>query len=161
MRENKGVRNLYIDQYANIRIATVAQAPRSAPVQRLHNRRRSQNFPAARRGRPIGKLYLQGSSETKIKVPDTFLSDTQPDDIFLVIEVADTSIALDRGTKLPLYAKARISEVWIVDLTGRTVETYWHASAQGYEGFSQLNDSGQVTSQVLTALNIPVREILS
>jgi len=85
----------------------------------------------------------------------------QPDDIFLVIEVADTSIALDRGTKLPLYTKARISEVWIVDLTGRTVETYWHPSVQGYERFSQLNDSEQVTSQVLTALNIPVREILS
>ena len=85
----------------------------------------------------------------------------QPDDILLVIEVADSSVNLDRGTKLPLYAKAGISEVWIVDLTGLTVETYWQPSAQGYESISQLNDSEHVTSESFPALNISVKEILS
>ena len=85
----------------------------------------------------------------------------QPDDVLLVIEVADSSVNLDRGTKLPLYAKAGISEIWIVDLTRRTVETYRQPSAQGYEAISQLHDSEQVISQVFTDLKISVREILS
>lgn len=85
----------------------------------------------------------------------------QPDDILLVIEVADSSVNLDRGTKLPLYAKAGISEVWIVDLTGLTVETYRQPSAQGYESISQLNDSEHVTSEFFPALKISVKEILS
>jgi len=85
----------------------------------------------------------------------------KPDDILLVIEVADTSVDLDRGTKLPLYAKAGISEVWIVDLSERKVETYRQPSAQGYQSISHLNDVDQATPQAFTTLNIPVREILS
>jgi Uma2 family endonuclease len=38
-------------------------------------------------------------------------------DIFLVIEVADTSRETDLGAKLELYARAGIPEFWIVDLT--------------------------------------------
>jgi Uma2 family endonuclease len=41
-----------------------------------------------------------------------------PEDILLLIEVADTSLAYDRETKLPLYARFQIPEVWLVDLVG-------------------------------------------
>ena len=43
------------------------------------------------------------------------------DDVLLLIEVADTSLAYDRTTKLRLYAEARIPEYWIVDCTAETV----------------------------------------
>ena len=39
--------------------------------------------------------------------------------MLLLIEVSDTTLAYDRGVKLPLYAKAGITEVWIVDLAGK------------------------------------------
>lgn len=45
-------------------------------------------------------------------------------DILLVIEVADTSILPDRRVKVPLYAKAGIREVWLVDLSDDCVEVY-------------------------------------
>ncbi|MBK7872485.1 MAG: Uma2 family endonuclease [Saprospiraceae bacterium] len=48
----------------------------------------------------------------------------RPEDIFLVIEVADTSIKLDRQVKLPLYAEAGIPEYWIVNLKEQQVEIY-------------------------------------
>ena len=41
---------------------------------------------------------------------------SEPEDILLIIEVADTSLAYDRSVKLPLYARAGIAEVWLVDL---------------------------------------------
>ena len=45
-----------------------------------------------------------------------------PEDVLLLIEVADNSLRYDRTVKLPLYARARIREVWIVDLKRGVVE---------------------------------------
>src|SRR5262245_33682707 len=39
-----------------------------------------------------------------------------PDDILLIIEVAESSIEYDRDVKAPLYAAAGIPEYWLVDL---------------------------------------------
>ncbi len=43
-------------------------------------------------------------------------ADPRPEDVLLIIEVADTSLAYDRDIKVPLYARAGIPEVWLVDL---------------------------------------------
>lgn len=42
-----------------------------------------------------------------------------PADVLLVIEVADTSLAYDLGTKVPLYARHGIPEVWVIDAATR------------------------------------------
>ena len=47
-----------------------------------------------------------------------------PDDVFLLIEVSDSSIGKDRGPKLELYAEANIREYWIVNIQGRCVDVY-------------------------------------
>lgn len=44
------------------------------------------------------------------------------DKVFLVIEVADTSLNSDRGEKAELYAEAEIADYWIVNLVDRRVE---------------------------------------
>ena len=45
-----------------------------------------------------------------------------PDDILLVIEVADSTLARDRGEKACLYAEANIADYWIVNLNGECIE---------------------------------------
>jgi Uma2 family endonuclease len=40
----------------------------------------------------------------------------RPADVLLVVEVAETTLAYDRDIKLPLYARAGIPEVWIIDV---------------------------------------------
>lgn len=47
-----------------------------------------------------------------------------PDDVLLVIEIADSSLDYDRDEKLPRYARAQISEVWLVDLNKSVIEQY-------------------------------------
>ena len=47
-----------------------------------------------------------------------------PADVLLLVEVADTSLRFDRSVKLPLYARAGIAEVWIVDLKRRVLNAY-------------------------------------
>ncbi len=55
-----------------------------------------------------------------------------PADVLLAIEVADTSLALDREVKVPLYARAGVAEVWVVDLDGEAVDTFGDPGPEGY-----------------------------
>ena len=48
----------------------------------------------------------------------------RPADLLLVVEVADTSLRYDSTVKLRLYARAGISEYWIVDVNTETVNVY-------------------------------------
>jgi hypothetical protein len=47
-----------------------------------------------------------------------------PDEIILVVEVSDATLARDRGIKLRSYARAKLPIYWIVDLVGEAVEVY-------------------------------------
>ncbi len=55
-----------------------------------------------------------------------------PDDVLLLIEVADTSLAYDQRVKLPLYARAGVREVWLVDLVRNRVEVCADPGPDGY-----------------------------
>lgn len=48
----------------------------------------------------------------------------QPQDVHLIIEVADSSLDVDRCIKIPLYAKAGIPEVWLVNLQNESLELF-------------------------------------
>ncbi|MCC5639750.1 Uma2 family endonuclease [Nostoc sp. CHAB 5844] len=56
-----------------------------------------------------------------------------PEDIFLVIEISDKTLDYDQTTKLEIYAEARISDYWIVNLNARQLERYTqpYQNAQG------------------------------
>jgi Uma2 family endonuclease len=60
----------------------------------------------------------------------------QPDDVLLLIEVADASLADDRKEKLSLYAEAGIAEYWIVNLIDEQIEVYRKPSGRRYEEHS-------------------------
>ena len=53
-------------------------------------------------------------------------------DVLLLVEVADSSLAYDRGPKLALYARHGVPEVWIVDLPGHALEVCREPAADGY-----------------------------
>jgi Uma2 family endonuclease len=55
-----------------------------------------------------------------------------PDDVLLLIEVADTSACYDREVKMPLYARHGIPEVWLLDLEKAWVEVYVEPSEDRY-----------------------------
>jgi Uma2 family endonuclease len=48
----------------------------------------------------------------------------EPQDLLLVIEVADSSLAFDRGEKLAVYAEAGIPEYWVVNPIDRQIEVH-------------------------------------
>src|SRR5207247_268717 len=64
------------------------------------------------------------------------------DDVLLLIEVGDTSLLLDRRVKIPLYARASIQEVWLVDLINDRVEVYHTPQGNRY-GDATVIERGQ------------------
>jgi Uma2 family endonuclease len=55
-----------------------------------------------------------------------------PEDIYLLIEVADSSIARDMDLKLKLYARDGIREFWIVNLKADQLEVYREPDGERY-----------------------------
>ena len=55
------------------------------------------------------------------------------EDIGLVVEVADSSLARDRGLKKRTYANAGIPVYWIINLAERKVEVYSEPAASDYQ----------------------------
>ncbi len=56
-----------------------------------------------------------------------------PADVFLVVEVSQSSFARDRGQKLQMYAQAGIAEYWIVDVDWQIIVVHRNPVATGYE----------------------------
>jgi len=83
-----------------------------------------------------------------------------PLDIFVVVEVSDTSAAYDRTVKLLLYARAGIPEVWLVDLEGQLVEVHRNPGPGGYQDVLQLRRGQHLAVEALPGLTFSVNDIL-
>ncbi|MBI3973583.1 MAG: Uma2 family endonuclease [Chloroflexi bacterium] len=83
-----------------------------------------------------------------------------PENVLLIVEVADTSIQYDRQVKVPLYARAGVPEVWLADLTGDAVEAYREPSPDGYRVVRRLRRGERIAPQALPDLEIAVDELL-
>jgi Uma2 family endonuclease len=81
---------------------------------------------------------------------DRYTQDSaRPADVLLLIEVADTSYRYDRRVKLPLYARAGVPELWIVDLPHDAVEVYRRPGPQGYAFSDRVTLGGRVAPEAL------------
>jgi len=82
-------------------------------------------------------------------------------DVHLIVEVADTTLNYDRRTKLPLYARAGIIEVWIVDVQGQTIEAFSGPSDAGYGRSAVYRRGESVTPTQLPAATIRVDDVFA
>jgi Uma2 family endonuclease len=85
----------------------------------------------------------------------------KPSDIYLLVEVADTTASYDRRVKLPFYARAGITEVWLIDLEAQQVEVYREPSAQGYRQMQIVERGQSLKIQAFPDVTLNVDEILS
>ena len=84
-----------------------------------------------------------------------------PEEVVLVVEVSDTTLSYDQNIKLPLYARAGISEACIVDLQGDLVEVHADPRPNSYARTSRYDrEDGQLRSEALQDLALPVDQIL-
>jgi hypothetical protein len=88
-----------------------------------------------------------------------------PGELLLVVEIADTSLALDRTDKLALYAAAKIPVYWVVNIPDRRVEVYTLPRGGKSPTYRQTDvySPGQAVPVVLAGQQvgtIPVSELL-
>lgn len=83
-----------------------------------------------------------------------------PKDVLLLIEVSDETLRYDRRVKLPLYARAGIPEVWIVDLKNERVEVHRRPRANGYAETKRRSRGAEVSVLRLPGVGLGVGEIL-
>ncbi|MBW3605143.1 MAG: Uma2 family endonuclease [Actinobacteria bacterium] len=72
------------------------------------------------------------------------------DDAMLMIEVADTTVAIDRGPKARRYAAAGIDMYWVVDIPGRCLGTMTAAGSDRYGDVARHEDG------MVMATGVPV-----
>jgi len=77
-------------------------------------------------------------------------------DVLLVVEVSDTTLAFDLGTKIPLYARAGIAEAWVVDLQERAVQVFREPGTSGYRTSFTTSGETKLTPSALPELAIGV-----
>jgi Uma2 family endonuclease len=79
-----------------------------------------------------------------------------PEDVLLVIEVADSSLAKDRGLKAGLYAEAGISDYWIVNIPERVIEVRRDPQGGSYRSLVVLGSGQEARPLAFPDVVLPV-----
>ena len=79
-----------------------------------------------------------------------------PANVLLLIEVADTSLELDRGEKLRLYAEAGIREYWIIDLNCRVLIVHRQPKDAEYASVQQYDSDARVAPEALADVELAI-----
>lgn len=114
-----------------------------------------------------GSIALVGESEPEpdivlLKYRDDFYATDlpMPDDVLLIVEVAESSRDIDLGEKLRLYAASGICEYWVVDLTANVVVMHRDANASGYSTVSSHDRTSVIAPVALPDVRLDVGSIL-
>jgi len=83
-----------------------------------------------------------------------------PEDVLLLIEVAESSLEYDRVIKASLYARARVREFWLVDPRAGAVEVYRTPTPEGYGEVQTVRRGSTLTIGALPEVSLPADEIL-
>lgn len=86
--------------------------------------------------------------------------DAHPSGALLVCEIADTTLAYDRGKKLAAYARGGIPEYWILDLAGETLEVCRGPENGGYAQRQVIAADGRVWPLASPTQGVLVKDLL-
>lgn len=84
----------------------------------------------------------------------------RPEDTFLVVEVADSSLLYDRTTKMPLYARAGVPESWLIDLVSQRVNIHRDPGPDGYRSIITASGEDRVSPLAFPDVVLTAAEIL-
>ena len=89
-----------------------------------------------------------------------FDSHPGPEDVLLVIEVADISLNYDRGVKAHLYGRFNIPETLVLNLPGDCIESFTRPGPEGYAQHNIYRRGDTITLASLPELELAVEDLL-
>ena len=131
---NELTRALFTPEQVRIRI----QAPLRMPGQR------SMPEPDIQWLRP--RNYFQGHPE--------------PDDVYLVIEVAESSVEPDGVDKAQLYAEAGIDDYWVVNIPDDCVEVFRNPTPDGYQSRTSVRGDDAIHPIVFPDVSVSAARLM-
>ena len=114
-----------------------------------------------------GSIRLDARSEPQpdialLRPRDDFYSSRSvtPDDILLLVEVANSSLEDDRKKAREKYAKRGIPELWIANLRDEVIERYRNPTPDGYEDVEIFHRGDTISPSLLPDVELAVDDIL-
>lgn len=80
----------------------------------------------------------------------------RPDDVLLLIEVADSTLKEDREVRIPYYARSGIAQAWLVSFPDEVIEVYSAPAADDYRDLRRLRKGDVLGFAPLPDLRIDV-----
>jgi len=102
--------------------------------------------------------YCEPEPDIAVVIDDPS-SRQHPNRALLIVEVSGDSLEDDRTTKLSAYARARVSEYWVVDLERMRVEVYTKPMRGTYARRQLLRDGDVLRPTRLPGIEIPVADL--
>lgn len=93
-------------------------------------------------------------------VPPGDYFDELPRTAFLIVEVADSSVAKDRTIKAPLYAQMGVPEYWIVNLEESVIEVHTDPKDGVYQSLSRHGRDARLTLRVFDDVTVNAADLL-
>ena len=104
-------------------------------------------------GEPIADLMLTYQEEYPGRHPE-------PQDIALLVEVADTSAEKDLGEKAALYAQARVADYWVVLINEAAVVVHREPSPEGFQNVLRLAGEDRLSPLAMPEASWTINELL-
>ena len=83
-----------------------------------------------------------------------------PPDVYLVVEIADSSLRYDSGPKLARYAAAGIPEVWIANLRAQEVTAHANPSGSAYTTARVYQSGESIAPQAFPDVVLPIDDFM-
>ena len=96
----------------------------------------------------------------KFRDDDYSFAHAIPEDIFLIIEVAASSLAYDRDVKAHIYGRFNIPETWVLNLPGDCIERFTEPGPEGYAQHTVLRRGDKVRPVSLPDVELAVEDLL-
>ena len=81
-------------------------------------------------------------------------------EVYLIIEVADSSFKYDRETKAKVYAKSGIADYWVLDVIDRKLHMFREPIQEGYQSEVIFSEGASVSPSQFPTLEIALQDIL-
>lgn len=117
---------------------------------------RLQGRASIREGHPITLAFSEPEPDIAVVRPGRYRErHPGPADIFLLIELAESSLSKDLNEKAAAYAQAGIADYWVINLKNREVILFRTPTSTGYQQQHTANE-GTVQPLAFPDLKIPV-----
>ena len=107
--------------------------------------------------------YSEPEPDVAVVMPDALRyldHHPMPSEIYLLIEVADTTLKGDCNLKANNYAKSGIADYWVIDVKNRQLHVFREPTQNGYQSEVILSADDSISPLQFSDLSIAISEML-